>query len=112
MADQPVTFVSRSHAELPPTLTGTMAVLATATIISMLYFAREVFIPITLAVLLSFLLAPAVRWLRRFGMGRVPAIGITVLLAFVAITGFATVIVEEVSAFAQQLPEYRSNLES
>jgi hypothetical protein len=78
MADQPVTFVSRSHAELPPTLTGTMAVLATATVIAMLYFAREVFIPITLAVLLSFLLAPAVRLLRRLRLGRIPAIGVTV----------------------------------
>jgi predicted PurR-regulated permease PerM len=112
MVNQPNNFAGRARVDVPPGLTGTLAVLATATIISMLYFAREVFIPITLAVLLSFLLAPAVRWLRRFGMGRVPAIGITVLLAFVAITGFATVIVEEVSAFAHQLPEYRSNLES
>ena len=66
MADPPVTFASRSHAEAPPILTGMMAVLATATVIAMLYFAREVFIPITLAVLLSFLLAPGVRLLRRF----------------------------------------------
>ena len=61
MADPPVTFASRSHAEAPPILTGMMAVLATATVIAMLYFAREVVIPITLAVLLSF------QWLRRYG---------------------------------------------
>src|ERR1700755_359201 len=84
MADQPGTFVSRSHAELPPTLTGAMAVPATATVIAMLYFAREVFIPITLAVLLSFLLAPGVRLLRRLRLGRVPAIGFTVLIAYTA----------------------------
>ena len=112
MADQPGTFVSRSHAELPPTLTGIMAVLATATVIAMLYFAREVFIPITLAVLLSFLLAPAVRLLRRLRLGRVPAIGFTVLIAFTAIAGFATLILKEVSSLAQQLPEHQSNLET
>jgi predicted PurR-regulated permease PerM len=112
MADQPGTFVSRSHAELPPTLTGTMAVLATATVIAMLYFAREVFIPITLAVLLSFLLAPGVRLLRRLRVGRVPAIGFTVLIAFTAIAGFATLILKEVSSLAQQLPEHQSNLET
>ena len=112
MVNQTNNFVGRARTDLPPSLTGMLAVLVTATIISILYFAREVFIPITLAVLLSFLLAPAVRLLRRLRLGRVPAIGITVLLAFVAITGFATVVVEEVSAFAQQLPEYRSNLEA
>jgi predicted PurR-regulated permease PerM len=112
MADQSGTFVSRSHAELPPTLTGTMAVLATATVIAMLYFAREVFIPITLAVLLSFLLAPGVRLLRRLRVGRVPAIGFTVLIAFTAIAGFATLILKEVSSLAQQLPEHQSNLET
>src|SRR5947209_19239295 len=88
-----------------------MAVLVTAAIIAILYFAREVFIPITLAVLLSFLLAPAVRWLRRLWVGRVTAVGITVLLAVMAIAGFSAIVVGEVSSLAQQLPEYRYNLE-
>src|SRR6516162_617970 len=112
MIGQPRNFDGRSRMEVSPNLTGMVAVLATATVIAMLYFAREVFIPITLAVLLSFLLAPAVRWLRRLRLGRIPAIGLTVLLAFIAIAGFATVIVEEVASLAQQLPEYRSNLET
>jgi len=112
MIGQPRNFDGRSRMEVSPSLAGMVAVLATATVIAMLYFAREVFIPITLAVLLSFLLAPAVRWLRRLRLGRIPAIGLTVLLAFIAIAGFATVIVEEVASLAQQLPEYRSNLET
>jgi predicted PurR-regulated permease PerM len=33
-------------------------------VVAFLLFARDVIVPITLAVLLSFLLAPAVRWLR------------------------------------------------
>jgi predicted PurR-regulated permease PerM len=89
-----------------------MAVLVTATVITVLYFAREGFVPIMLAVLLGFLLAPGVRWLRRLGVGRITAVTLTVRVAFVAIAGFAAVIVSEVSSLAQQLPEYQSNLDS
>jgi len=89
-----------------------IAVLVAATVVASLYFAREVFVPITLAVLLSFLLAPAVRLLRRLRVGRVTAVAFTVLLACVAIAGFAAVVVGEVSSLAQQLPEYRYNLQT
>lgn len=112
MNNKPDELVSGARNELPPSLTGMMTVLVTATVIAMLNFAREVFIPIALAVLLSFLLAPAVRRLRRLRLGRVPAIGLTVLLAFAAIAGIAAVIAEEVTSLAEQLPEYRYNLES
>jgi len=77
-----------------------------------LYFAHDVIVPIALAVLLSFLLAPAVRWLRRWHIGRVVAVALTVLVAFLAMLGFAAIVVQEVSSLAQQLPEYRSNLEA
>jgi hypothetical protein len=71
MADQAPEFDGRARADLPPGIFGMMAVPVTATVIAILYFAREVFVPITLAVLLSFLLAPAVRWLRRLRVGRI-----------------------------------------
>jgi predicted PurR-regulated permease PerM len=112
LADQAREFDGRTHIELPSGMFAMMAVLVTATVTAILYFAREVFIPITLAVLLSFLLAPAVRWLRRLRVGRVTAVGFTVMIAFVAIGGFAAVVVGEVSSLAQQLPEYRYNLQT
>lgn len=112
MADQAPEFDGRARADVPRGVFGMMAVLVTATVIAILYFAREVFVPITLAILLSFLLAPAVRLLRRLRVGRVTAVGFTVLLAFMAIAGFAAVVVGEVSSLAQQLPEYRYNLET
>ncbi len=112
MADQAQEVDGRARADLPRGLFGMMAVLVTATVIAILYFAREVFVPITLAVLLSFLLAPAVRWLRRLRVGRVTAVGFTVLFAFTAIAGFAAVVGSEVSSLAQQLPEYRYNLQT
>ena len=109
MADQAGEF---DGLEAPRGIFAMMAVLVTATVLAILYFAREVFVPITLAVLLSFLLAPAVRWLRRLRVGRVSAVGFTVIIAFLAIGGFAAVVVEEVSSLAEQLPAYQYNLET
>jgi len=44
-----------------------------------LYFAREVLVPITVAVLLSFVLSPLVNFLRRLRLGRIPSVLIAVL---------------------------------
>jgi predicted PurR-regulated permease PerM len=112
MADQAPEFDGRTRADLPPGVFGMLVVLVTATIIAILYFAREVFVPITLAVLLSFLLAPGVRWLRRLRVGRITAVVFTVMIACMAIAGFAAVVVGEVSSLAQQLPAYQYNLET
>ena len=42
-------------------------------VVGALYFAREVLVPLALAILLTFLLAPLVRRLERVGLSRVPA---------------------------------------
>ena len=90
---------------------GVLALLSVGLVVAFLYVARDVVVPIALAVLLSFLLAPAVRWLRRWHVGRVTAVALTVLIAFLPLLGFAAIVVQEISSLAQQLPEYRSNLE-
>jgi len=46
-----------------------IAVLATVAVLAVLYFARDVLIPITLALFLSLLLAPFVHRLRSVGFG-------------------------------------------
>src|SRR5215469_11429677 len=79
-------------------------------VIAALYFARQVFVPFALAVLLSFLLAPVVRWLRRVRVGRVTAVAMTVALAFLAILGFGVIIAEEMSQLGPELPQYRYNI--
>jgi predicted PurR-regulated permease PerM len=93
-------------------LAPALIILAAGVVVAFLYFARDVIIPIVLGTLLSFLLAPAVRWLRRTRMGRVPAIMLTMLVAFLAIFGFAAIVVHETGTLAGQLPEYRYNLEA
>ena len=51
-------------------------------VVAGLYFGREIFVPLALAILLSFALAPPVRWLRRLRMPRLPAVLVVVTLAF------------------------------
>ena len=80
-------------AELSSGLFGMVSALVAGMAVAILYFARELVVPITLAILLSFLLAPAVRRLRRLGLGRVTAVGVTVLIAVVAIAGFPAVVI-------------------
>jgi predicted PurR-regulated permease PerM len=111
MADQSPPDI-RVRAEVPPALFGMLTILALIVIIAILYFAQEVAIPIILAVLLCFLLAPAVRWLQRLRVGRVAAVTLTVVVAFLAILGFGAIVAQEVSSLAQQLPSYRYNLET
>ena len=113
MADRLPPAIDTGPAEIAgPSLSGTLTVLTAGVIIAALYFAREIFVPIALAVLLSFLLAPAVRRLRRIGAGRIAAVGTTVLVAFVAIFGFAAILVHEASSLGPRLPDYRLNIEA
>jgi predicted PurR-regulated permease PerM len=93
-------------------LSTTLVFLSVAVVVGFLYFARDVVVPITLAILLSFLLSPAVRALRRCQIGRVTAVALTVLVAIFIISGFAAVVVNEISSLARDLPENRYNLEA
>ncbi|MEI9977059.1 MAG: hypothetical protein WDO73_36405 [Ignavibacteriota bacterium] len=53
-------------------------VLLLATVIAVLYFGRAILIPVALALTLNFLLAPAVLYLHRYRLRRVPAVIIVV----------------------------------
>ena len=72
-----------------------------AIIIASLYFGREVFVPIALAILLSFVLAPLVRLLQRWRIPRGFAVISVVFLAFIAIFALAGVIASQVNDLAE-----------
>lgn len=79
-------------------------------VIAALYFGREIFVPLALAVLLSFALAPLVSWLRRVKVPRTPAVFIVVLFAFACIFAFGAIVAGQVSQLAGNLPRYQSNI--
>ena len=85
-------------------------VLVAAAIVAALYFGREVLLPMALAVLLSFVLAPPVKLLQRLYLPRFAAVTIVVLLAFGVIFGLATLMFAQISQLAGDLPRYQSNL--
>ena len=78
----------------------------TAIIIGALYFGRELFVPIALAILLSFVLAPLVRVLQRWHVPRGISVVGVVLLAFLSIFALGGVIATQVAQLAGDLPRY------
>jgi predicted PurR-regulated permease PerM len=76
-----------------------------------LYFARDLLIPLAMALSLNFLLAPAVIHLERLRVPRLPAVILVVLLSssFIAVTGW--VVVRQLLDVASDLPSYRQNID-
>ena len=77
---------------------------------AVLYLAQEVLIPLAVALLLAFLLAPVVRKLEAWKLGRIPSTVIVALLGFGIIFGIAGVAATQAIALGGQLPEYRHNI--
>lgn len=82
----------------------------TGIVIAGLYFGRDVLIPFALALLLTFLLAPAVLLLRRFRIGRIPAVLVTVVLAFTLIGLLGWMVTGQILHLANELPSYQRNI--
>lgn len=75
-----------------------------------LHFGRTVLVPVAVAVLLAFALAPLVELLRRIRLGRVPSVILAVLGAMVVIVVLGTFIGGRVATLALQMPHYQANL--
>ncbi len=80
-------------------------------IVVTLYFGREVLVPVTLALLLTFLLAPPVGWFRKI-FGRVLSVVLVVTLALGVLIAIGGVIVGQLRELAIDLPNYTSTIES
>ena len=92
-----------------PATAAEMAIVGFIIIVG-LYFGQVVLVPLALAVILSFVLAPAVRLLKRGGLPNAPAVVLVVLCAFAIIFGVGALITQQVSSLAQDLPRYQITL--
>jgi predicted PurR-regulated permease PerM len=81
-----------------------------ALLAGLLYWGRVVAIPLALAILLSFTLKPAVRWLQCLRVPRIVAVILTVALACGALAGFAWVVGMQLAELSRDLPQYRDNV--
>jgi predicted PurR-regulated permease PerM len=89
-----------------------LAVVVGVVAVAALHFGREVLIPITLAVLLSFVLAPLVDLLRRLWLGRVLAVLLAVALALGAILFVGGLIGTQLAGLARDAPSYAATIEA
>jgi predicted PurR-regulated permease PerM len=92
-------------------LTANSVVTATC-ILGLLYFGRDVLEPLALATVLSLVLAPLIRSMRRVGLPRLPATLVSVLLAGACVVGVGTVLAFQLVAVTRDLPEYRAAIRS
>ncbi|MGI4984098.1 MAG: AI-2E family transporter [Janthinobacterium lividum] len=106
---------ARSAAKvLPPDVPTTRALTSIITgvvIVCALYFGRDVLIPIILAVLLSFLVAPLVGILRRFHFGQVPSVIVAVFATLGVIVSIGVLIGLQVVQLSSDLPHYQRAVE-
>ncbi len=79
-------------------------------VVAVLYVARDFFIPVALAVLISFLLAPVIKKLERLKIGRVASVLIVTIGTFAAIGGIGYIVTGQVIDLARDLPSYKTNL--
>src|ERR1051326_485424 len=81
-------------------------------VIAILYLGQEVLIPFALALLLTFVLTPAVQRLQQLHVPRLLAVLITTVLSFVLIGLIVWIIVTQTLGLAASLPEYKENIET
>lgn len=94
---------------LPSAVAG---LVGTATVLALLYFGRDVLIPITLAFIFSFLIAPFVRALRHLGLGQTTSVITGVLVVTATLLAIGAVIVQQVGAMGASLPKYQDTIAS
>ncbi|HTD42608.1 MAG TPA: AI-2E family transporter [Bryobacteraceae bacterium] len=78
--------------------------------IALLYFARSVFIPLALALTLTFLLTPAVTRLQMLGLGRTVAVALVMSVSLAAMGGMAWMLGNQVLLVINGLPNYSDNI--
>lgn len=90
-------------------LTGTIITLV---VTACLYWAQVIFIPLALAVFLTFILSPIVTLLQRRGLGRVLSVIIVVFCAALVMSGTVWMLAAEISSLVDQVPNYSDNIKA
>lgn len=89
-------------------LTGTVVGVV---VVCCLYWAQVVFIPVALAVFLTFLLAPLVTILQRRHLARLPSVILVVMLAALVLSGVVWLVTVEVASLSNDFPTYTENIQ-
>jgi predicted PurR-regulated permease PerM len=88
-----------------------LGIIAMGTLLALLYFGRDVLVPITLALILSLLVAPLVRALKRVGIGHTFSVLLAVVLLALSFGAVAAVIGAQLVHMVDNVPEYEHTIE-
>src|ERR1022692_2869662 len=80
-------------------------------VLALLYLGRSVLIPLALAIMLSLLVAPLIRALRRLRIGRTSSVLVAVAALTVSCVGVAAALGTQILHIAESLPQYESNVQ-
>ncbi len=103
-------FKARTSEELIALQSAVATAILAFMLIATLYFGREILVPIALAILLSFVLAPLVGVLQRIRVPRGLAVVSVVVTAFALIFATGSLIATQLTQLAGDLPRYQSTL--
>ena len=84
--------------------------LAAGVVVAALYFGRDLLIPLALATLLAFVLAPLNSRMRRIGFPRAVAVTAVVALTLGALVGSGVFVAGQVRILGKELPTYQNNI--
>ena len=99
---------SGARADLGGRAQASDTIIIVAAIVVGLWFGRDVLVPIAIAVLLSFVLAPVTVALTRLRIGRVASVLLAVALAFALLIALGAVIGKQVAQLGENLPQYQT----
>jgi predicted PurR-regulated permease PerM len=95
----------------PPGLSLLVPLATILLVIATLHYARDVLVPMCLAILLTFIFSPVVTWLEKVRLRRVPSAVIVIILFVTGASALSWVVARQLVNVAVQLPEYKANLE-
>ena len=98
------------ESSLPSVVSRTCALVSFVVVVGILYWFRELFIPLALAILLTFLLAPVATRLERLGLGRALAAVCAVSLGVLVVGGIGYTFTGQLADLANKLPQYRATI--
>lgn len=86
------------------------ATVTAAATIGVLYWARSIFIPLALAVFLTFVFSPVVAWFERRGLGRTVSVLLVVGLGLLITGGLGAILVQQMAALMDTIPGRRDEI--
>lgn len=101
---------ARTDARMDTLAPKFMTAVIAAIVVGAIYFARPILMPLALAILMSFALAPLVALLKRLRLGNLAPVLISLAFAIVILTSLGMFMGSQLARLATELPHYQANL--